>query len=420
MKMSEGYKKFLVLWTGELISSVGGGLTSFGLTVYVFSKTGSAAATSLIALLAFLPGLLLGMPAGVLADRTDRRLLMMLGDGLSALGLIYILLCMLRGGAEYWQICVGVTISSVFSALIDPAYKATVSDLLTEDEYASSSGMVSIAGSARYLLSPLLAGLLLTVADISVLLVIDIMTFFVTAGATAVVRKSLQPHSRAASSSFLADMKAGFDAVRGSRGLLTLVVITALMTFCVGAMQILAEPMLLSFTSSRVLGITETVCACGMLVSGVLLGIKGRKSGFVRLLSVSLGFAGIFMFLFGLNEKLILIGSAGFAFFAMIPLANTGLDYLVRTNTENELQGRVWGLVGFISQLGYVFAYGLSGVLSDRLATAFDISVGRGSAAVIRAAGIVLAVLAAGLYMSKSVRTLEKSSRTQEQAINAS
>jgi len=419
MKMSEGYKKFLVLWTGELISSVGGGLTSFGLTVYVFSKTGSAAATSLIALLAFLPGLLLGMPAGVLADRTDRRLLMMLGDGLSALGLIYILLCMLRGGAEYWQICVGVTISSVFSALIDPAYKATVSDLLTEDEYASSSGMVSIAGSARYLLSPLLAGLLLTVADISVLLVIDIMTFFVTAGATAVVRKSLQPHSRAASSSFLADMKAGFDAVRGSRGLLTLVVITALMTFCVGAMQILAEPMLLSFTSSRVLGITETVCACGMLVSGVLLGIKWRKSGFVRLLSVSLGFAGIFMFLFGLNEELILIGSAGFAFFAMIPLANTGLDYLVRTNTENELQGRVWGLVGFISQLGYVFAYGLSGVLSDRLAAAFDISVGRGSAAVIRAAGIVLAVLAAGLYMSKSVRSLEKSSRTQEQAINA-
>ena len=116
--MSKGYKKFLLLWSGELVSAIGGGLTSFGLTVYVFNQTGSAASTALIALLAFLPNLILGMPAGVLADRMDRRLLMMLGDGLSALGLIYILLCMNRGGALYWQICVGVTVSSVFSALM--------------------------------------------------------------------------------------------------------------------------------------------------------------------------------------------------------------------------------------------------------------------------------------------------------------
>ena len=41
--MSSGFKKFLALWTGELISSIGGGLTSFGLGVYVFQETGSAA-----------------------------------------------------------------------------------------------------------------------------------------------------------------------------------------------------------------------------------------------------------------------------------------------------------------------------------------------------------------------------------------
>lgn len=94
--MSKNFKKFLLLWSGELISSVGGGLTSFGLTVYVFSLTDSAASTAAIALLAFLPNLLLGIPAGVLADRMDRRLMMLLGDGLSAIGLVYILTC-LRG-----------------------------------------------------------------------------------------------------------------------------------------------------------------------------------------------------------------------------------------------------------------------------------------------------------------------------------
>ena len=98
MKQRSNYNKFLLLWSGELVSAIGSGLTSFGLGVYVFRETGSAADMALVALLAFLPVLLLSAPAGVLADRYDRRILMMAGDGLSALGLVYILICMLSGG----------------------------------------------------------------------------------------------------------------------------------------------------------------------------------------------------------------------------------------------------------------------------------------------------------------------------------
>lgn len=64
------------------MSSIGSGLTSFGLGVYIFRQTGSAADMALVTLLAFLPTLLLSVPAGVLADRYDRRLLMMVGFGL--------------------------------------------------------------------------------------------------------------------------------------------------------------------------------------------------------------------------------------------------------------------------------------------------------------------------------------------------
>lgn len=407
-KNRTGYQKFLLLWSGELISSIGGGLTSFGLTVYVFNQTGSAASTAFVALLAFLPNLILGMPAGVLADRMDRRLLMMLGDGLSALGLIYILLCMRGGGAQYWQICVGVTVSSVFSALMEPAYKATVTDLLTEEEYVKSSGLVSLAGSARYLLSPVLAGMLLSVTGIGTLLILDICTFFLTVAVTAVVRKGIAKTARAAHGAFLEDLKIGWKTVSADRGILTLLILASLMTFCIGAIQILAEPMVLSFADSRTLGITETVCACGMLVTGLLMGVRGMKRGIFRALCGSLAGAGLFMLVFGLRENLLLICASGFAFFAMIPIANASLDYLVRTNIENEVQGRVWGLVSFISQLGYVFAYGLCGLISDRLASALGITVGRGSARVIMLAGAALIALSAALFLSKSVRKLEK------------
>ena len=62
------FKRFLLLWMGELISAIGGGLTSFGLGVYVFEKTGSAAGMAVVTLLGFLPTLLLSVPAGVLVE----------------------------------------------------------------------------------------------------------------------------------------------------------------------------------------------------------------------------------------------------------------------------------------------------------------------------------------------------------------
>ena len=202
MKRNTNLRRFILLWAGELISSIGGGLTSFGLGVYIFQQTGSAASMSLITLLGFLPTLLLSVPAGVLADRYDRRLLMMIGDGCSALGILFILICMLKGGASLIQICIGVLISAVFSALLEPAFRATITDLLTKEEYSRAGGLVSLAGSARYLLSPVLAGFLLTISDVKLLLVIDICTFFLTVLCAAAVRRCIGKKRRKAKKTF--------------------------------------------------------------------------------------------------------------------------------------------------------------------------------------------------------------------------
>lgn len=80
----KSFGKFLFLWSGEFISAIGSGLTSFGLGVYIFEQTGKASAMALVTLLAFMPALLLSPVAGVLADCYDRRLLMVLGGSLSA------------------------------------------------------------------------------------------------------------------------------------------------------------------------------------------------------------------------------------------------------------------------------------------------------------------------------------------------
>lgn len=407
MKSTSNYGRFMILWAGSMISQIGGGLTSFGLGVYIFNQTGSAARMALVTLLGFLPTLLLSVPAGVLADMFDRRVLMMIGDGCSAIGILYILLCMNSGGAALWQICLGVFISSFFSALLEPAFKATITDLLTKEEYTRANGLTSLASSARYLVSPMIAGLLLASHDIRLLLIIDICTFFVTLAATAVVRRSLPSRRTGHREAFTKKLQEGWRAIYVRKGVLQLILVSSVMTTFIGVIQVLSEPLVLSFSDSKTLGIMETVCASGMLAAALITGITGIRKKHARILGIALGMAGLFMIFFALRENIILICLSGFLFFAMLPPANASLDYLARTNIPDELQGRAWGFIGFLSQLGYIPAYALAGVLADQAARAMKITVGRGSALVIALSGVLLIAVSVLSLFSGKIRNLE-------------
>lgn len=186
-----------------------------------------------------------------------------------------------------------------------------------------------------------------------------------------------------------------------------LILISSLISMFIGVIQILSEPLILSFTDAKTLGISETVCALGMLFTALLTGISGIKKNQSRVLSVSLMMAGAFMILFSMTENVMIICTFGFLFFAMLPPANSCLDYLARTNIPNEMQGRVWGFIGLISQLGYIPAYALSGVLADGIGSAFDIGGGRGAAWVIAISGMLLMASALGFLFSGRIRSLE-------------
>lgn len=402
------YGKFLLLWAGEFISSIGGGLTSFGLGLYIFQKTGSAADMALLTFLGFVPCLLLTAPAGVLADKYDRRLLMMIGDGLSGLGVLFILICMLQGDAQLWQIYLGTTVSSVFSALLGPAYTATITDLLTKEQYSKANGLVSMAGSARYLFSPVIAGFILAVSDIRLILIIDICTFFLTVIVAAIVRHGIRNTAPSKKEPFFKSMKEGWLAIKGRKGLLTLVVATALICLFMGVFQVLGEPFVLSFADSKTLGIVESAAASGMLVTSILLGIMGIKKHFVRALWIGLAIAGIGMALFGLFESRISCCIFGFMFFAALPFANNSLDFLVRANIPDELQGRAWGLIALISNLGYIVSYAISGVAADMVGSITGKGVGTGSSVTIVFSGICLVIAAFIMSGIRKIRTLEK------------
>ncbi|MCM1565812.1 MAG: MFS transporter [Dehalobacter sp.] len=363
----KSYKRFLIIWLGQLMSAIGSGLTAFALGVFVFQKTQSATNFSLIILFAFLPTFILLPFGGVLADRFNRKKMMIIGDAGAITGLLFILLVMISGSIEIWHIYVGVALSSVFAAIQNPSYKAVVTDLVSEEMYSRASGLIQLAGSAQYLISPIIAGFLMSIFDIKLVLIIDIMTFLIAAAAVFVVKKQDAAPLKQEKPEFLRDMSESFHYLISQQEVLCLVLLTTMVCFFVGLLQSLFGPMMLSLTNSRILGMTLSVSASGMLVSSLIIGIFGIRKNKVLTLAWSLALAGLFYALMGLFTAVALIMVFGFLFFSTLPFLNTSLEVLIRSNVDNAKQGRIWSMVYAISQAGYILAFGSAGFLADHL-----------------------------------------------------
>lgn len=307
--------------------------------------------------------------------------------------------------------------------MLDPVYKATITDLLTKGEYAKASGMVQIAFSSKFLISPIIAGLMLAVSSMEVILIIDILTLFVTVAAVFSVKKSLAVKSQDKKDiDFFKDLKEGWQNIVESKGVMLLIVLVSLLMFYMGINQVLSKPMILSMTSEQTTGILQTVVACGMLVSSIMIGSGILKRNYVNVMVVSFILSGITMAGFGATTSIPVIIISGFLFFATLPYATTCIDVLIRKSIDNDKQGRAWGLISLISQLGYVIAYVVAGVLADYVFNpalveggVLSDSVGkiigtgetRGIGLLIMIAGLGLIITALFVSKSKKIREME-------------
>jgi len=417
-------KRFLIIWIGQFISSIGSGLTAFAIGVYAFQKTNSAVVYSAIILFAFLPSYILKPIGGTLSDRFNRRLMMIIGDLGSAAGIVFILIMFYYALEEMWVIYTGVILSSLFVALQNPAYKASITDLLSEENYSKASGLMQLSEASRFLISPIVAGFLFHVMNIESILLIDISTFLVAVIAIFTVKEKLKQEQQKSQEDFFTDLKAGFRYTFSNKSLVGLISVISLITFSIGFLQALIGPMILSFTEAKTLGIMQTISASGMLAGSLFIGMSGKSKNLVKVLYLSLLFSGIFYSLFGSSTNLFIIVISGFLFFTTLPFVNTSLEVLIRKNTDNNLQGRVWSIVSLISQLGMVIAFGISGFLADKIfnpllvkegilassiGRIIGIGEGRGIGFMFILSGIILSITALWISRLKMIRSLETS-----------
>lgn len=416
------YSKFLVIWFGQFISIIGTGLTIFSLGIYVYQQTNTASSYVLILMCVYLPPFLLKPYGGILADRYDRRIMMVVGDLGATVGLFFIFIMMLKGDIQLWHIYIGIAFSSVFSAFQDPAYKSLITDLMPEEQYAKASGLMQLASSAQYLISPFLAGILLSVINIRYIFLIDISTLLIASSIVIWIRNILgKTVVKIRKQSFVTELKEGIEAFSLNRGIVNLVLTTMLVLFFVGLLQALIIPMLLGLTTAKAVGISQSVCASGMILGSLFIGLFGSKNKHIKTLSISLFLSGLFFANLGLLTNIIYITIAGFMFFATLPFINTSIEVMIRKNIDSGKQGRVWSIISMITYLGSIIAFAVAGFLADKIfnplleseglltdtvGAIVGTGEGRGIALLFIISGLALSMTALLIWQNKTINKL--------------
>lgn len=335
-------RTFRIIWLGELISIIGSGLTSFALGVWIYQKTGEATPFAMTVLFSTLPRMLVMPLAGMLADRWNRRLLMILGDTGSALTTLVIAILAVLGRLDLVWIYLLVAVSSVFSTFQEPAYRASVTMLVEKKDLARASGMMNGSEAVQMLLSPLLAGLLFNLIGLGGIILIDFATFFFAVGALLIVRipqpkrgiEEAAAEAAGKKASLSGDMAFAWNYLRARPGLFWMLWFFALVNFLLNLSAVLTGPLVLSFSTPAAYGLVQVVFGVGMLAGSVVIGAWGGPKKRVAGIFAFLALSAVGLALSGLRPSVWLVGLGLFVMLFFIPMGQACSTAISQAKTE--------------------------------------------------------------------------------------
>ena len=377
------------LWfIGALVSNVGTWMqrTAQDWIVLTDLTDHDAVAVGITMALQFGPGLLLLPVSGLIADRVDRRKLLMLTQSLMALLGLGLGLIMLFGVAELWQVYGFALGLGIVSAIDAPARQAFVSELVSDRSIPNAVALNSASFNGARLIGPALAGILIAAVGAGWVFMINVATFAVMLGALKMIRISeLQPSPRAARER--GQIRAGFRYVASRPDIVVILVIVFLIgTFGLNFAIFTATMATVEFDRGvSEYGALSSILAVGSVAGALLAARRDRpRMGVAILAAIAFGLACVVAAVMPtyLSFAVSLI-AVGFCSMTLLTSANA----YVQTTTVPVLRGRVMAvymailaggtpigapLVGWVSnQYGPRWALGVaavSGILAGIIA----------------------------------------------------
>jgi DHA3 family macrolide efflux protein-like MFS transporter len=359
-------RSFLLVWAGQLVSSVGSALSSFALGLWVLRSTGSTTLFAMTFIATTIPSILVSPFAGAVVDRLDRRRIMMSCDALSAASIIALAGLLATGRLAVWHIYVVAGSTSLLDSFRSPAFSASVPLIAKRDQLPRANAMVQSGRAAASIFGPLLAGVLVNSIAFRGVLLVDALTFLVGMVTLAGAKIPYSSPARGDNGSdLLQEAATGWRYIQSRSGLLGLLGLFGFTHFAFAVADVLIAPLLLSFSTPEMVGLQFAISGCGLLVGGLVMtalgGLAKQMNGV--LLFTALG--GICLAAHGVRPSFVLIAATGFVLFATLPVIDASSTSLWQSKVPTYLQGRCFAIRQLLLNFAMTLGYCLAGPLSD-------------------------------------------------------
>jgi MFS transporter, DHA3 family, macrolide efflux protein len=371
------FRTFFTIWIGQLASIIGSGLTNFGLGVWVLTETGSVTQFALIIMFASVPAILAAPFAGVIVDKWKRKWLMVISDSIAGISTIIIFVLIYFNVFEVWHLYITAAVSSLFSSFQMPAYQATIPLLVPKAQLGRANGLVQMADALSIVFAPVMAGFLLASMGIKGILIIDFFTFIIALSTLLFVKfpELSLSEKDPKKVSFFQDALFGWKYIIDRPGLRGLLVYFAVVNLLLGYFNVLLQPLILSFTNERMLGIALSITGIGMLVGGIAMSIWGGPKNRILAVIGSGAISGLFLMVLGFKESVFLVTLATCLMFLLLPIGNAASQVIWQSKVPLNVQGRVFALRRMIAISLSPIAYITAGPLVEKV---FDPAVQNG------------------------------------------
>lgn len=290
---------FILLILGQLSSLFGNFILKLALSMYVLDATGSAAVFAGILSAAVIPTIILSPLGGILADRADRRNVMVALDVLTGISVLGAALFLTERNS-ITVICVLLVILSILGAFETPTVQACIPTMLEGDNIMKGNAIVNQTASFSYLIAPMLGGVLYSIIGLKPVMYASVVCFFLTALFECFIKLHYKrPHSAQGIFSIIRqDLSESVRYIfKEQTAIAKMLLLTALSRFFVMGVIIVGLPFIIRAVlhlDAKYYGAAESALAVAVILGSTAAGLLTGKLKIHRL-SVVLAFLGIFM-----------------------------------------------------------------------------------------------------------------------------
>ncbi len=370
-------RNFLMVIIGQMISIFGNAVLRFALPLYILDQTGSTSIFGSVLAISTIPTLLFSPLGGILADRMNRRNLMVILDMITAIAIgIFSLLFTI--GPVVILIALLMVIFSIIQSFYQPVVQASIPVITSKDNLEKANGIVSLVNALSNLAGPLLAGVLYGTFGIWPIMIIGTICFLLAAFMEMFIKMDFikQEKHHDPISMIKSEFKVTIHFVAKEKPMIlrTMIVAAGLNLFLT-SMVLVGLPAMIRVKlslDSHLYGFTQGAMAAGMITGGILISVFGKKfrteQVYIMLLLASVGLIPMGLaFLLGLNIMTIywIISLSCFFIMVCITIFSIKMMSFVQRETPNHLIGKVISYILVLTQCTLPIGQTLYGIIFE-------------------------------------------------------